>query len=287
MDTLNRSAFVAVTAGATATFGTIATALAQAEGFGKPHAPIVAENDPAIRTSTIGLDRPNIKLNAYVAHPKNLTATTPGVVIVHAIWGVDAQLRDTVRRYAKEGYFCIAPSLFQRTNPPSGDGLSDYTVFRASAGALNDEQVHGDLKAAYDAIRTHAAKSKIGVTGYCMGGGIALKQVIGNSDYGAASIFYGDVRPGTTDRKAPSTDATFDYAKRITTPLVGNWAGLDQGILPVDVREFEKHLTVAHDVKIYEGANHAFFDDTRGAYNAAAAADAWTRTLAWFKKYLS
>lgn len=287
MDTLNRSAFVAVTAGATATFGTIATALAQAEGFGKPHPPIVAENDPAIMTSTIVLDRPDIKLNAYVAHPKNLTATTPGVVMVHAIWGVDAQLRDTVRRYAKEGYFCIAPSLFGRTNPPSGDGLSDYTVFRASAGALNDAQVRGDLKAAYDAIRAHAAKSKIGVTGYCMGGGIALKQVIGKSDYDAASIFYGDVRPGTIDRKAPSTAATFDYAGRITTPIVGNWAGLDQGILPDDVRELERHLTVAHDLKIYEGANHAFFDDTRGAYSATAAADAWTRTLSWFKKYLS
>ena len=287
MDTLNRSAFVAVTAGATATLGTIATALAQANGFGKPHAPIVAENDPAIMTSTIVLDRPDIKLNAYVAHPKNLTATTPGVVMVHAIWGVDAQLRDTVRRYAKEGYFCIAPSLFGRTNPPSGDGLSDYTVFRASAGALNDEQVHGDLRAAYDAIRTHAAKSKIGVTGFCMGGGIALKQVIGTSDYGTAAIFYGDVRPGAADRNAPSTDATFDYAKRVTTPVAGSWAGLDTGILPGDVLALEKHLTVPHDIKIYAGANHAFFDDTRKAYDADAAADAWTRTLAWFKKYLA
>ena len=286
MDTLKRSAFVAVTVGATA-LGTIASALAAGKGFGQPHPPIVAENDPAIVAMMVQLDRPDIKLNAYMAHPKTIMATTPGVVMVHAIWGVDAQIRDTVRRYAKEGYICIAPALFQRTNPPSGDELSDYTVFRASASALTDEQTHGDLKASFDAIRKLAPRSKIGVTGFCMGGGIALKQVIGTSDYGAAAIFYGDVRPGAADRNAPSTDATFDYAKRVTTPVAGSWAGLDTGILPGDVLALEKHLTVPHDIKIYAGANHAFFDDTRKAYDADAAADAWTRTLAWFKKYLA
>ena len=286
MDTLNRSAFVAVTAGATA-LGTIASALAAGKGFGQPHPPIVAENDPGIVAMTVQLDRPDVKLNAYIAHPKTITATTPGVVMVHAIWGVDAQMRDTVRRYAKEGYICIAPALFQRTNPPSGDGLSDYTVFRASASALTDEQTHGDLKASFDAIRKRASESKIGVTGFCMGGGIALKQVIGPNGYGAAAIFYGDVRPGAADRNAPSTDATFDYAKRVTTPVAGSWAGLDTGILPGDVLALEKHLTVPHDIKIYAGANHAFFDDTRKAYDADTAADAWTRTLAWFKKYLA
>lgn len=286
MDTLNRSAFVAVTAGATA-LGTIASALAAGKGFGQPHPPIVAENDPGIVAMTVQLDRPDVKLNAYIAHPKTITATTPGVVIVHAIWGVDAQMRDTVRRYAKEGYICIAPALFQRTNPPSGDGLSDYTVFRASASALTDEQTHGDLKASFDAIRKRASESKIGVTGFCMGGGIALKQVIGPNGYGAAAIFYGDVRPGAADRNVPSTDATFDYAKRVTTPVAGSWAGLDTGILPGDVLALEKHLTVPHDIKIYAGANHAFFDDTRKAYDADTAADAWTRTLAWFKKYLA
>jgi len=111
--------------------------------------------------------------------------------------------------------------------------------------------------------------------------------VIGPNGYGAAAIFYGDVRPGAADRNAPSTDATFDYAKRVTTPVAGSWAGLDTGILPGDVLALEKHLTVPHDIKIYAGANHAFFDDTRKAYDADAAADAWTRTLAWFKKYLA
>ena len=287
MDTLNRGAFVAVTAGATATLGTCASALAAGEGFGRPHPPIVAENDRAIVAMMVKLDRPDVKLDAYIAHPKTITATTPGVVMVQHIWGVDAQIRDTVRRYAKEGYICIAPFLFQRTNPPSGDGLRDYTVFRASASALTDEQAHGDLKAGFDAIRRLAPKAKIGVTGYCMGGGIALKQVVGNSDYGAAAIFYGDVRPGAADRKAPSADATFDYAKKITTPLAGSWAGLDTGILPVDVLALERRLTVPHDIKVYARANHAFFDDTRKAYKADAAADAWTRTLAWFKKYLT
>lgn len=287
MDTLNRSAFVAVTAGATATLGTIATALAAGEGFGKPHPPIVAENDPAIVTATVQLDRPDIKLNAYLAQPQTITATTPGIVMVQHIWGVDAQIRDTVRRYAKEGYICIAPMLFQRTNAPSGDGLTDYTAFVPSARALTDGQVHGDLQAAYDEIRKRAPKGKIGITGFCMGGGIALKQTIGNPAYAAAAIFYGDVRPGIEDRKAPSGPNTFDYATSITTAIAGSWAGRDTSILPVDVRAFGDTLLGAHDIKIYENAEHGFFDDTRARYDAAAAADAWTRTLAWFHKYLS
>ena len=89
------------------------------------------------------------------------------------------------------------------------------------------------------------------------------------------------------DRKAPSTPQTFDFATTITTPILGSFGALDTGILPADVRAFEENLLGAHDIKIYENTKHAFFDDTRGAYKADSAADAWTRTLAWFKKYLS
>jgi len=101
-----------------------------------------------------------------------------------------------VRRYAKQGYIAIAPNLFARSNAPDGDTATDYTVFRSAAGALKDDVVHGDALAAHDWIRTKAPNSKIGITGFCMGGGIVLKQIIGATHYHAASMFYGDVRPG-------------------------------------------------------------------------------------------
>lgn len=282
----NRRAFVGIVAATGAVGGSIPAALAQATDFGKPHDPIVAENDPAIVVARVRLERPDTALDAYAAYPKSLTTTTPGVVVVQHIWGVDATLRDTVRRFAKEGYITIAPSLFARSNPPNGDGLTDFSVFRAAAGDLKDDVVAGDLLAARDWVRTKAARAKVGITGFCMGGSIALKQTIGRSDYAAAAIFYGDVRPGTP-RDAATTGETFAYTSKIAVPVLGSYGARDTGIKADDVRAMFATLRAPHDVKVYDEAGHGFFDDTRSSYVASAAADAWTRTRAWFRKYLT
>jgi carboxymethylenebutenolidase len=206
--------------------------------------------------------------------------------MVQAIWGVDAQLRDTVRRYAKEGYLCIAPSLYQRSHPPSGDGRSDIAAFAPQAQALKDDVVMGDLLAGREWLRSKAAQSKIGITGFCMGGGIVIKQLIGSHAYDAASVFYGDVRPGVP-RDAPTTPDTFAYAKQIATPVRGNYGARDTSIKPDDVRAMFAELSVPHSLDIYDDAGHAFFDDTRNRYVARAASDAWSKTLAWFHTYLT
>jgi len=281
----NRRVFVGLSAGAAALGSSIAAALAQADGFGKPHPPIVAENDPAIVVDRPALVRPDATIDAYAAWPVTLTATTPGLVLVQAIWGVDAQLRDTVRRYAKEGFACIAPALFARSKPPSGDGVTDIGIFRPLAAALDRTQVKGDLLAGREWIRTKAAHAKVGISGFCMGGGITIREVIGDNDYLAAVPFYGEVLQGAAPDHV--TSDTFAYAKEITTPLMGNYGGRDVSIKPDDVRAMFTQLTVVHDLKIYDEAGHAFFDDTRPSYVASAAADAWTRTLGWLRQYLS
>jgi carboxymethylenebutenolidase len=107
-----------------------------------------------------------------------------------------------------------------------------------------------------------------------MGGGIALRQAVANPNYDAAAIWYGDVGPVIGD------------AGDISLPLLGSYGGRDTSIPAEDVRNFESALTDKHDIKIYDDAGHAFFDDTRSSYVASAAADAWKRTLAWFAKYL-
>lgn len=284
----NRKAFVGLSAGAGFAVTSIASAMAHDTNFGAPHPPIVAENDPAITALALKLARPDTTIDAYAAYPKNLTATTPGVVVVQAIWGVDAQLRDVVRRYAKEGFVAIAPALFTRSNPPSGDGTSDIDLFRAPARALKDEIVAGDLLAGHDWIHTQAARAKIGVTGFCMGGGITLKQVIGRTDYQAASMFYGSMLPGAK-RGDPVTPVSYAYTDRITVPLMGSFGARDTSpdIQPDQVRTMFARLSAPHDFKIYDEAGHAFFDDTRKAYVASAAADAWTRTMRWFRTYLT
>jgi carboxymethylenebutenolidase len=284
----SRRGFVSLGAGAALVAANAAAVNAQTDSFGKPHPPIVAEDDPAIVVS-----RPRLTpsgggpIGAYAATPRTVTPRTPGVVVIQHIWGVDATIRDTVRRYAKAGYIAIAPFLFDRLGAPSGDGLTDYLPFVPIAGKMTAQGfVTTDALAAHDWIQTQARDASIGITGFCMGGGIALQQIIGSKGYAACSMFYGNVRPGTKSDD-PTTPAMFDFTSRITTPLMGSFGARDTSIKPEDVRAMFARLSAPHDLKIYDEAGHAFFDDTRSSYVPSAAADAWSRTLAWFKTYLT
>jgi carboxymethylenebutenolidase len=218
--------------------------------------------------------------------PKNVTPTTPGIVQVIAIWGIDAQLRDVIRRYAKAGYICIAPDLYARSPAHGSDGSSDIAQYRPAAETMqkNNKQ-YDDFRAARDWIRTQAPRAKVGITGFCMGGGLALRAITGNHDYDAAVIFYGGVRVGE-DGKTPPTEHSFDWTQQVTTPVLGSYGADDTGILAPQVVLAYGMFKQPHDVKVYDGAPHAFFDDTRDSYRAAQAADAWTRDQAWFGKYL-
>jgi carboxymethylenebutenolidase len=252
-------------------------ALAQSEQFGKPHPPIVPEDDPEITVA-----RPKLlpaaggPIEAYAAQPRSKRVANPGVVVIQAIWGVESQLRDVVRRFAKAGYVALAPALYSRLAAPSGDGATDFSAFRPLAEQLNQQGfVPTDIAAAHDWILAQSPGAKIGITGFCMGGGIVLKEIVASDIFSAAAPFYGTVKP------------VFDQANAIKTPLLGSYGARDTSILPHDVTVFFSHVTAPHDLKIYENAGHAFFDDTRPSYVASAASDAWRRTLAWFQRYLS
>ncbi|HZO93763.1 MAG TPA: dienelactone hydrolase family protein [Candidatus Baltobacteraceae bacterium] len=284
---VSRRGFVKLGTGAAFVVASTGDAAAQTAEFGKPHPPIVAEDDPAIVVSRPRLvPQAGTPIGAYAAQPRSVTATTPGVVVIQQIWGVDTQIRDVVRRLAKAGYVAIAPQLFDRVNAPNGDGATDVAPFQAAAARMTDEGlVPTDVIAARDWIRTQARDAKVGITGFCMGGSIVLQSIIGSKAFAAASMFYGSVRPGTPS-KDPTTPSTFDFTSRTTTPLMGSFGARDTSINPDDVRAMFARLTVPHDVKIYDEAGHAFLDDTRPRYVPTAAADAWRRTLAWFHTYL-
>jgi carboxymethylenebutenolidase len=303
-----RSVFVGISASAAALIGP-AAALAADEGLGKPHPPLVAEDDPDIVVSTPQIGRytgPTTKraIDAYYAAPRAATATTPGIVVVMQIWGVDAQTRDTVRRFAKAGYRTIAPNLYAGLGAPNGDGSTTFSDFQPMAAKLADEVVDEDLidsagylTLAYDIEQTggagglyRASHIKIGVTGFCMGGSITLRQAVEYPQlYSAAAIWYGKVRYGTTGNNGAITPIALAYADELRTPLLGSWGERDTSILGDDVRALDHRLSELHkphDLKVYPTAGHGFFDDTRSSYDAFAADDAWTRTLAWFARYL-
>lgn len=290
-DDLSRRVFIGLSASAAALGASLTEVLAAGEGLGKAHEPLVPENDPGISVERPELARPDGAIDAYAAYPRNATARTPGVVVVHHIWGVDTQIRDVVRRFAKEGYVAIAPNLFSRLPAPSGDSATDYTPFAAVAAKLADDQVDGDVTAGATWIRARVKAGptqrppKVGVTGFCMGGSITLRQAVDSPAFDAAAVWYGKVRYGSNNSGA-ATGMSLAYADEIRMPLLGSFGARDTGILADDVRALQKRLKVANDIKIYDEAGHAFFDDQRGSYVASAAADAWSRTLAWFAKYL-
>ena len=290
---LKRGAFVALSAAAAAGAATLGPGLTQESQLGKPHPPLVAEDDPAITAGWIMLSRPDKAIRAYTAVPKNATATTPGVVVTMHIWGVDTSIRDCVRRLAKQGYIAVSPDLYDRFGAPSGDGATDVKPFSEIASKLVEAQVDADLGAGANWIKNAHPHSKVGVMGFCMGGSITLRQAVDNPVYTAASVFYGKVRyatgngPGSAE--GPITRMALAYTDEIRIPICGSFGERDTSIHGDDVRAFARRLQalgIAHDIKVYPEAGHAFFDDQRSSYVASAANDAWSRTLAFFAKYL-
>lgn len=268
---LNRRVFVGISAGAT--IAASARAAGQEE-LGHPHPPLVTESDPAIATQHVLLQRGDATVPGYAAWPASAGPATPSVVVVMHLWGVDSQIRDVVRRLAKAGFAAIAPDLFARFGAPSGDGVTDYTIFRPYAMRLERDVWLGDVRVAAQWLSAKFAETKIGITGFCMGGKLALIAAIEDGElFSVVAPFYGDV-------------AGLD-PKALHIPLCGNYGGRDTGIPPEKVREFAAALTVPNDVQVYDEAGHAFFDDERKSYVASAATDAWTRTLACFNKYLA
>ena len=284
---VSRRGALTLGAGAALFVGNAAGAGAQTNGFGKPHPPIVDENDTAIVASRPQLaPKAGSPIGSYAAMPRTVTRLTPGVVVIQGIWGVDTQLRDVVRRLAKAGYIAIAPALMDRANPPSGDGATDAAPFSAAASKMYaDGFIPSDVIAAHDWLQTQARDASIGITGFCMGGGIVLQSIIDSKGFAAASMFYGNVRPGS-NTKEPAKPSDFDFTSRITAPLLGSFGARDTSIKPEDVQAMFARLTSPHAAKLYDEAGHAFFDDQRQSYVPSAAADAWARTLAWFHQYL-
>jgi carboxymethylenebutenolidase len=263
---MRRSRFVEITAGAVV--GAAAMAGADAQQL-----PSISEDDPAIEVSHVQLRRPDTVVPAYAAQPRSANAKTPGVVVVMHIWGVDTDIREVVRRFAKAGFAAVAPELYSRFGAPSGDGETDFTKFRPFAQKLQTAQVDGDLRAAALWLHTAHPQGKVGVTGFCMGGAIALRQAVENGDvFAADAVWYGKV-------------AGTDPAK-VRIPLLGSYGQRDTSIPADDVRTFFKALRVPNDLAIYPTAAHAFFDHTRPSYVEEAASDGWRRTMVFFTKYL-
>jgi carboxymethylenebutenolidase len=230
-----------------------------------------------LKTSMIDFPSNGGTTPAYLAQPDD-GQSHPAVIVIQEWWGLVPHIKAVAERFAREGYIALAPDLYH------GQAAAEPDEARKLAMALDRDRAVAEIGAAarYLASLTATDPKRIGVVGWCMGGGLSLSAA---ADYGgrssgaigAAVCFYG--------RPLAASDCA-----RLHAPVLGLFAEEDHGISVADVRAFEDELMeygVPNQVHLYEGAHHAFFNDTRPVYDPEAAADAWERTLAWFKRYLA
>jgi carboxymethylenebutenolidase len=199
----------------------------------------------------------------------------PGVLVIHEWWGLDGWIKDQARALAREGYAALAVDLYRGKVTSSQEEAHQLMMGTPPDRALRD------LKAAYAFLqgRPEVTKGRAGVIGWCMGGRYAMELATQEPGLDAVVAYYG----------APPTDAA--AIARIQAPVLGNFGGEDKGPSPDQVKAFEaamKKAGKAVDVKIYEGAGHAFanVNNPWKGYREAAAKDAWSRTVAFFARHL-
>ena len=211
------------------------------------------------------------ELEAFYARPEG-EGPFPAVVVIHEIFGLNENIRDIAARFAGEGYAALAVDLFAGRNRA-------LCMAKMMGGMLFNALEHGgvkNLKAALSFLSTQpdVDPDHVGAIGFCMGGGLAIAWACTDDRLGAIAPFYGmNPRPLEAVKRAclvvgsyPEKDFTAGAAKKLDAKL--------------------SEANIPHDIKIYEGAKHSFFNDQGGAYDASASADAWERTLEFFGTHL-
>ena len=214
----------------------------------------------------------------------------PVILVVQEIFGVHEHIKDVCRRFAKLGYFAVAPELYARQGDVS-KMTDNKEIMTKVVSKVPDQQVMGDLDAVLPWAKSSGAAdlSKVAITGFCWGGRIVWLYSAHNPNLRAGVAFYGRL---VGDKDPLHPQQPIDLVDSIKTPVLGLYGGQDQGIPVASVEQMQKALAAspnkharACEFKIYPDAGHAFFADYRPSYRKEAADDAWPRALAFLKKH--
>ncbi len=231
---------------------------------------ILATRGNAAKTEEIQFPNGTQTISGFLATPDK-PGRYPALVLIHEWWGLTDWVKEQAQKLADQGYLALAVDLYR------GKVTSDPEEAHELMRGLPQDRAVSDLTAAvvYLAGRKDVDRDHIGTIGWCMGGGLALQLAIHIPRLAACVVNYGALPTDPND------------LQQIFTPVLGNFGAEDRGITPTDVNEFQKTMEGLKrrvDVKIYEGAGHAFENSTSPAYRPEAAADAWARTLAFLNK---
>jgi carboxymethylenebutenolidase len=233
----------------------------------------VSFNDPDIRATWITYPSPNGhgEVRAYLVSP-TASPNAPGVVVVHENRGLNPYIQDVARRLAKAGFIALAPDgLTVMGGYPGNDEDG-----RALQAQVDPAKLMNDFFAAIEFLMAQpAVTGKVGITGFCYGGGVSNAAAVAYPDLGAAVPFYG--------RQADPADVP-----RINAPLLLHFAELDTRInegWPA-YRDALDAAGKTYEAHVYPGVNHGFHNDSTPRYDEPAAELAWSRTIDWFRRYL-
>lgn len=234
----------------------------------------VAPDDAGIVGEEVTYPSPNGHgtVNAYRVTPAGAAAKLPAVVVVHENRGLNPYIRDVARRVAKAGFIALAPDGLTSVGGYPGDDDKG----RELQASVDPAKLMNDFFAAVEFLMADAATTgRVGIVGFCYGGGVANAAAVAYPELAGAVPFYG--------RQAASEDVS-----KIKAPLLLHYAGLDTRINE-GWPAYEAALKAAgtrYEAHIYEGVNHGFHNDSTPRYDAAAAELAWGRTVAFFKANL-
>ena len=254
-----------------------ATTLADAVAPATSHASLVEPNDPALASSEIKYNAADGGvIGGYLTRPKS-DGARPAVVVIHGWSGIDEHTRDVGRRFAKAGYVALVPDLLSRQGGTSSFASSEAAI--AAGRKLSNDVITQDLAGAVSYLNKQdfVRSGKIGVVGFCWGGGKALMFTTRSKNIAASVVYYG------------ANPENLEDVKNITVPVFGHYGEVDEritsGVPKLD--EAMKRYGKSFDYKIYAGAPHSFnSDDNPPSYREDAAKEAWAKTLEFFKEHL-
>jgi carboxymethylenebutenolidase len=232
----------------------------------------VAEDDPAIQAQAVTYPGPAGDLKGYLARPRT-GGPSAGLIVIHENRGLVPHISDVARRYAKEGFVALAVDMASRGGGSTEDTNQNMALLMQTQPADHVMDLQAGLN--YLKSQNFVRAGGLGVTGFCYGGGYTFDLAANSQDIRAAVPFYGSVTNALPN--LPSTRAA----------VLVVYGGNDTRITSQQPQVEQALAGKTFEIKVYEGANHAFFNDTGGSYNQQAAADAWPLAVGWLRRHLT
>jgi carboxymethylenebutenolidase len=254
--------------------GAAAAAIAPLLAANSAQAAIVPEDDARLVAEDITWQGDGGEMKGYLVRPKDAAGKLPTVIVIHENRGLNPHIKDVARRLALEGFVALAPDFLS----PFGGTPADEEKAREMFSQLDAAKTAANGVATVAFLEAYeAGNGKVGAVGFCWGGGTVNDLAVNAPDLDAAVAYYG--------RQPKAVDVA-----KINAPLLLQYAGQDERI-NAGIDAYKAALTAAgkeFTVYVYDGAQHAFNNDTSEArYNKEAADLAWGRTVAFFKEKLS